>query len=249
VVDAVPSALDADSCRPQLRKVSLCEDSIGGGVLALPCPRAALRHAVPVVLEGVLVPIALFYVILLTLGFRGAIIAALAWSSVALARRVRNGERPSMLLLLGTALLALRTGISFFTGSSFVYFVQPAAGTILIALVLLGSAVIGRPFTQRFAHDFCPIDPELLARPLVQRFFVRISVLWASVLLVNAGLVLWLLLTSSLHAFVLERTAITWSLTALAITLSITRFIAAMRSEGFTVQWGGTLAAVQHTLR
>ena len=65
------------------------------------------------------------------------------------------------------------------------------AGTVIIAFVLIGSAVIRRPFTQRFAHDFCPLDPALLARPHVQRFFVRISLLWATVLLVNTGLVLF----------------------------------------------------------
>jgi hypothetical protein len=222
-----------------LREVSVCEDATGGGgVLEMPAPRAAIRHAIPVIVEGVIGPLVLFYVVLLLVGFRGAIIAALVWSFLAMARRLRHGQRPSMLLLLGTLLLSVRTAISFATGSAFAYFVQPTAGTVIISLVLFGSAVIGKPFTQRFAHDFCPIDPELLARPLVRRFFIRISVLWATVLMCNAGLVLWLLLTSSLHAFVIERAAISWGLTAVAITLSITRFVAAMRREGFTVQWG-----------
>jgi hypothetical protein len=127
--------------------------------------------------------------------------------------------------------------VSFITGSAFLYFAQPMAATILIALVLVGSAAIGRPFTQRFAHDFCPIDPEILARPHVRRFFIRISLLWATVLVLNAGIVLWLLVTSSLQTFVLERTAVTWGLTALAIFLSITRFVATMRRDGVTVEW------------
>ena len=46
--------------------------------------------------------------------------------------------------------------------------------------------------------------------------------------MLNAGIVLWLLGSSSLRAFVPERTAITWGLTV-AIFLSITRFVAAMR--------------------
>ena len=67
---------------------------------------------------------------------------------------------------------------------------------------------------------------------------MRISVLWATVLLVNAGFVLWLLVTSSLHAFVLERAAVTYSLTACAIYLSIRQFVVMMRGDGITVQWG-----------
>ena len=123
----------------------------------------------------------------------------------------------STLLVLGTLLLTVRTAVSFITGSAIVYFAQPMATAVVISIVLIASAALGRPFTQRFAHDFCPIDPELLARPLVRRFFIRISLLWATVLLLNAGIVLWLLLSSSLHAFVLERSAVTYGLTALAI--------------------------------
>jgi hypothetical protein len=210
----------------------------------MPAPRAAVRHAIPVVLEAVVAPLGLFYLVLMLWGFRGALIAALGWSFLALARRLHRGERISMLLLLGTLLLTLRTTVSFITGSAFLYFAQPMAGTIVIAFVLFGSALVGRPFTQRFAGDFCPMDPALLARPLVHRFFVRISVLWATVLLLNAGFVLWLLVTSSLHAFVLERAAVTYSMTACAIYVSIRQFVVMMRGDGITVQWGPGAAPV-----
>ncbi|MGO8862315.1 MAG: VC0807 family protein [Acidimicrobiales bacterium] len=230
----------AGGVRRQLPHLTISAHACGkaGGILRMPAPRTALRHAAPVVLEAVLAPLALFYSVLLLWGFRGALIAALGWSFLALGRRLYRGERASMLLLLGTMLLTVRTAVSFITGSAFLYFAQPTAGTIVIALVLFGSAIIGRPFTQRFAGDFCPMDPELLARPLVQRFFVRISVLWATVLLLNAGFVLWLLVTSSLHAFVLERAAVTYTLTACAIYLSIRQFVRMMRGDGITVQWG-----------
>ena len=62
--------------------------------------------------------------------------------------------------------------------------------------------------------------------------------MWATVLLVNSGLVAWLLVSSSLRAFVLERTAITWSLTAGAIFCSIYGFSTTMRRDGCTVRWG-----------
>jgi len=235
--NAVP---ESGPCRGELPRLTIRAHACGksGGILKMPAPAAALRHAVPVVLEAIIAPLALFYLVLTLWGFRGALIAALGWSFLALARRLHRGERISMLLLLGTLLLTLRTTVSFITGSAFLYFAQPMAGTIVIAFVLFGSALLGRPFTQRFAGDFCPMDPELLARPLVQRFFVRISVLWATVLLVNAGFVLWLLVTSSLHAFVLERAAVTYTLTACAIYLSIRQFVVMMRGDGITVQWG-----------
>lgn len=215
-------------------------DGKEGSLLLMPQPRKALRHALPVVLEGVVGPLVLFYLLLVLSGFRGALIAALTWSYVALGRRLFKGERVSMLLLFGTILITLRTVIAFITGSAFLYFAQPTAGTVLIALALLGSALVGRPFTQRFAHDFCPIDPAIMKRPLVRQFFIRISVLWASVLLLNAGLVFWLLISSSLRSFVLERTAVTYGLTAIAIFCSIAGFMAMMRRDGITVEWSGS---------
>jgi len=208
-----------------------------GSLLLLPAPRKALRHALPVVLEGVIGPLVLFYLLLVLSGFRGALIAALTWSYVALARRLLRGERVSMLLLFGTILITLRTVIAFLTGSAFLYFAQPTAGTVVIALALLVSAVVGRPFTQRFAHDFCPMDPAMMKRPLVRRFFVRISILWATVLMLNAGIVFWLLISSSLRSFVLERSAVTYGLTAIAIFISISGFMAMMRHDGITVEW------------
>jgi hypothetical protein len=207
-------------------------------VLHMPSPRAALRHAAPIVFEGIVGPLALFYVVLLLTSFRGALIAALCWSYGAVVRRIRRGERITALLMLGTLLLTLRTTVAFVTGSAFVYFIQPTAGAVLVAIVLLVSAALRRPFTQRFAHDFCPLDPALVARPRMQKFFVQISVVWAAVLLLNAGLVIWMLLSSSLKMFVLERTAATWGLTATAVAISILGFTAAMRSDDVTVHWG-----------
>ena len=46
-------------------------------MLLLPPPCKALRHALPVVLEGVLGPLLVFYLLLVFTGFKGALIAAL----------------------------------------------------------------------------------------------------------------------------------------------------------------------------
>jgi len=216
-------------------------DRLDGSIVHMPSPRAALRHAVPTVLEGLIAPIVIFYLVLMLAGLRGALIAALSWSYMAVVRRLLRGERASMVLILGTLLLTVRTAVSFATGSAFIYFAQPLLGTVLIAMVLVASAIVRRPFTQRFAHDFCPLDPALLVLPRVQRFFIRISLMWAVVLLVNSGVVAWLLISSSLQAFVLERTGITWGLTAGAIFFSIYGFTTTMRHGGYSVRWGTRL--------
>jgi hypothetical protein len=168
----------------------------------------------------------------------------LAWSCLALVRRVIRGDRISTVLILDVVLLSIRTGVAFITGNAILYFLQPMAWSVLVAVVLVATALAHRPFTQRFAQDFCPFDPELLARPRVQRFFVRVSILWATVLVVNTGFALWLLLSSSLATFALARTAVSWTLTATAIACSIFGFTATMRRDGFKVQWGGIASEV-----
>ena len=96
-------------------------DGQDGSLLLLPPPRKALRHALPVVLEGVVGPLVVFYLLLVFTGFRGAFIAALTWSYLAVWRLLK-GERVSMLLLFGTILITLRTVVAFVTGSAFIYF-------------------------------------------------------------------------------------------------------------------------------
>jgi hypothetical protein len=212
-------------------------------VVRLPSPSSSLRHAFPALIEGVVGPFAVFYVLLLVAGMKGALIGGLVWCYAAIVRRLLRHRRPPGAVLLGAAILTARTAVTFVTGSTFLYFAQPTLGTALVALLFLVTAVSRRPLVEKLAKDFCPLDPEVLARPAVRRFFLQISVLWGGILLVNAGLVLWLLLTSTLKVFVIERTATSWTLTALAIAGSTAWFLRAMRREGLQVRWGSPRSA------
>ncbi len=197
-----------------------------------------VRHALPSLVEGSIGPAVLFYVTLSFVGFRGALIFALVWAYAAAGRRLIRRERIPALLALGLGLLTVRSAISFLTKSAFLYFVQPTAGTVIVAILFLVTAVADRPLVERLAHDFCPLDKELMGRPHVRRFFVRVSFLWSLVLLVNSGFVLWLLLASSLHAFVIERTLVTWVLMGGGIVLSTLWFVKTMRRAGIAVRFG-----------
>jgi intracellular septation protein A len=209
------------------------------GVLRLGSVGAHARHAIPAVVEGVVGPCVVFYVALLAAGFRPACIAALVWSYAAVARRLVRRERIPGTLLVGTLLFTIRTVVALGTGSAFLYFVQPTASTYIVALAFLGSAALGRPLIERFAHDFCPLDPELMRAPFVRRFFVRLSLLWAVVLFVNASFVLWLLYASSLATFYVERTVASTVLTCGGVVLSLLWFRRTMLANGLTVRFGG----------
>lgn len=189
-------------------------------------------------LEGVVAPFAVFYAVLLVAGFRGALVGGLAWSYLAILHRLARHQRPAGTVVLGAAVLTVRTAVSFATGSAFLYFVQPTAATGAVAVAFLVSAAARRPLTERLARDFCPLDPGVVRRPAMRRFFVQISLLWGTVLLANSAVVLWLLLSSSVGAFVLERTLASWTMTVVAVGLSVAWFVRTTRRDGVRVRWG-----------
>ncbi len=103
------------------------------GAVHLPSVWSLLRHGGLRIAEATLVPLGLFYLLLQFVGFRWALVAALAWSYLAIAVRLVRRERLSALLLIGTAMLTIRSAISFATGSAFFYFLQPTLGNFAVA--------------------------------------------------------------------------------------------------------------------
>ena len=198
----------------------------------LPIPRltALARHATPHLFEATLIPLALFYGGLRLLGLWGALLAALIWSYSSLLRRLVTRRRVPGLLMLGIVGLTARTAMALATGSAFLYFLQPTVGTVLVATVFLGSALLRRPLAQQLASDFMPLPETLLSHDRMRRFFQRISLLWAAVFLVNAGISLWLLVSQSLATFLWTRTVASVTLTCLAIAISTHYFHRCVRA-------------------
>lgn len=205
-------------------------------VFEIPRLRTLARHAVPYLVEATLVPLALFYVSLWLLGVWGALTMALAWSYTAVFRRIAVRQRIPGILLLGALVLTARTGIAMATGSTFVYFLQPTLGTLLVASAFLVSVRTRRPLAERLATDFCPLDPNLLANVYVRRFFVQVSLLWAFVNLANAALTIWLLVSQPLATYLMAKTVVSLTCTTLAIGASTAWFCHSMRRNGILVR-------------
>jgi hypothetical protein len=187
----------------------------------LPRLRELFRHAIPQILEAIIVPLGLFYAGLLLLGPRGAICVALAWNFTALLRRVWRRERLPGVLLIGTVGLTARSVIALASSSSlFVYFLQPSLGTALLGAAFLLSVPLGCPLAEKLAHDFVPLPPSFFKRPKVRQLFVRISLLWALVSMINAAGTLALLINVPIGAFLAAKTGFSWALTLGAIVLS-----------------------------
>jgi len=193
------------------------------------------RHALPHLVEATFIPLILFYAFLWTAGVWGALVAALVWSYTALIRRAVTGKRIPGILVLGTIGITARTIAAFASGSTFIYFLQPSLTTVVIAGAFLLSVPAGRPLAERLAHDFVPLEPEVLGLPGVQRVFIRITLLWAFVNLANAAVSITLLMSQDVGTFVALKTIGGMVLVGAAVGASTIWFKQALRNHNISV--------------
>jgi hypothetical protein len=187
----------------------------------LPRLRDLARRSLPQILEAMVVPLGLFYAALWALGPTGAICAALAWNYLALVRRIWRRERLPGILLIATLGLTARSVVALVSGNSlFVYFLQPSLATALLGGAFLLSVPLGRPLAERLAHDFVPLPASFVNRPRVHRLFVRISLLWALVSLVNAAGTIALLVNVPIATYLAAKTGLSAALTLAGIVVS-----------------------------
>lgn len=200
-------------------------------------PSAIAAHAGRTVLFTSAIPMALFYATMSTLGIRAAIMVTLGWYYAGLLRRLFT-RRPILgAAALGAGLMTVRAAVTFWTGSAFLFFLQPVAGTVATATALAVTAIAGRPLLERLAHDFVPLPPALSERLRSSRFFAYTSALWALMYLVNAVGTVWLLTNSSLGGFLLLKTLLSPVLTGATIGISYLLFRAIMHRQGVRIRW------------
>ncbi len=198
---------------------------------------AQLLHAGKHLLEATLMPLLLFYAVFTLADLAGGLLAALGWALAALGSRLVLRARIPAVLLLTTALLVVRTAIGFATGSAFLYFLQPSVQNFLIAFVLLATVPTGRTFLGKLADDFCAFPPSLTGNARVQRFFRRVSLLWALVFIINGLATLWTLAEATLGDFLLVATAGSYALVGVAALASLAWFRRELRGEGIRLRF------------
>jgi intracellular septation protein A len=238
--------LETWALTPDRPGVAAAGTASGSGPAAEPARHAVhlppfwslLRHGGLRIAEATLIPLGLFYLLFQLQGLRWALVAALAWSYLLIAVKLVRGRPLPGLLLIATALLTLRSGISFATDNAFIYFLQPTLGNFAVAALFLGSVRLGRPLARRLADDVCPLPAHVLDRAPIIKIFSRITVLWALVNIANGSTALWALLSSSLGGLLFARTIGSFTIVALAVCLSYRWFRRSLHGEGYTLRWG-----------
>jgi uncharacterized membrane protein len=144
--------------------------------------------------------------------------------------------------MLGAGLMSVRAVVALWTGSAFVFFLQPVAGTVATATSFALTALAGRPLLERLAHDFVPVPPELNDKLRASRFFDYTSLVWALMYGINAAGTVWLLMYSSLGSFLVMKTILSPVLTGAAIGVTYLVLRRTLHRENVHLRWGSAVA-------
>lgn len=195
----------------------------------LPKLASMLRHALPRFVEGVIAPVVVFYAAFALLGLNGALVAAVTWVYGGIAWRYWRGHGVSGMLLLAAVGVTVRAALAAATHSAVVYFLQPTLGTLLVSMAFLASVPLRRPLAQKLATDMVPMPEAFLRHERVRQFFLRISLLWSLVFMVNASISTWMLFNESLGMYLWVRTGLVAALGAAAVVVSVLGFKRCLR--------------------
>jgi intracellular septation protein A len=203
----------------------------------MPGWRPIAKQVITTVAIVSLLPMAVFYLTMSFFGLRAAAVVTLALYYVGLLIKVARGKPVLAAALLTAGLLSLRTVIMLFTGSAFVYFLQPVAGTLAAATLIALTALAGRPILDRLAHEFCPFPADLSSHLRQAGFFSRVSAVWSIAYVINACGTVWLLTNASLGGFLLLKSALGPALTATALLASYAIFRLSIRGQNVRLRW------------
>jgi hypothetical protein len=196
--------------------------------------RTVLR-ALRLFLETVVVPTLLITLLLPLTNLVVALSAALGWCYLAVLVRWVRGHRMPGTMMLCVSMLSGRACVALATGSAFVYLLQPALGSGLMALLFLGSAAVGRPVTMRLARDFVHLPHHVLARRAVRMVFVQVALLWGLGRLIDAAMSV-AFLHWSVNAGLLSRGVLSPVLTLLSVAACTLWGWRAMRRTGVRIR-------------
>jgi hypothetical protein len=187
-------------------------------IIELGALRPALLRAGRMFLETAAIPTLLLFTLLHTVGLVAGLSAVLGWCVLTVGVRWISGRRLPGTLVLCAGMLCTRACVALILSSALVYLLQPVAGSIVMAVLFLGSAALGRPITIRLARDFVALPAHLFHHPGVRRMFTQVALLWGAGRLIDAGMSIGFL-HWSLDAGLLSRGVFSGLLTATMIVV------------------------------
>ena len=204
--------------------------------------RPALKRAGRLFAETVAIPTVLMFVFLNTLGLVAGLSAVLGWCVLTVATRWIRGRHMPGTLLVCVGSLCARATIALILSSAFVYLLQPVIGSLFMAALFMGSALVGRPITARLARDFVALPQALIHHKGMQRMFTQVAVLWGAGRLIDAGMSMGFL-RFGIDFGLLSRGLFSGMLTVVTIALCAAWGRRCVRRLGVTLRFGAPATA------
>ena len=155
-------------------------------------------------------PIVAFLVLNRWASLGWAVAGATAWSIKAAVSRRRHGEVVGRFLPLLVAYLVVRGVIGIATDSEAVYFGIGIGTKALIGMVIVATAVVGRPFLARVFPLAVPLAAETVAHPVFRRTMGRLTVALGAYQLLTSVWDIWLYNQTSADGYVAVRALVGW---------------------------------------
>ncbi len=191
-----------------------------------------MRHLGLSLLMANIIPSVLFYLCLVAGNVWTALIAALVWCYGTMAWRLSTKRRASGLLIITMVGLTAKTALALASGSTFVYFLQPAITDGVVAAMFLISLATARPIVARLAGDFFPMSADIASRPRIQRLFWNLTLFWAVICLAKSMVTLWLLESFPVVTFVAIKGVLILSMILAATAVTVYAAFRVAHSEG-----------------
>ena len=121
------------------------------------------------------------------------------------------------------------------SGSTTAYFAPPIIINGAYGVAFLVSVAIGRPLAGVFAQETYPFPPQVRASHTFRRVFSRISLVWATYLLLRTGLRFLALLRSSVEFYLVINVVTGIPFTAALMSWSIWYSVRSFRRSK---EWG-----------
>jgi hypothetical protein len=193
---------------------------------------AIMRHLALSILMANVIPSVLFYLCLVAGNVWTALTAALVWCYGSMAWRLTTKRRASGLLLITMVGLTAKTALALASGSTFVYFLQPAITDGIVAALFLISLATARPIVARLAGDFFPMSADIAGRPRIQRLFWHLTLFWAVICIAKSMFTVWLLESFPIVTFVAVKGLVILATILAGTAITVAAAFRVAQSEG-----------------
>ena len=213
-------------------------DAPGAGDVELPAPARLALTAGWNLAESLGLPL-LAYAVGARLGGQGpgmAAAAAMAWLTAAI-RKVLTGRIPGLLVISGLV-LTLQAVLVLATGSVLLFLLQFPVANLALCIAFAWTAPTGRPLVAQLAAEVIALRQPSAAHPGLDRFFRRVTWLWAGIFAASAIGLAVLLAAVPTPVFLLLTTLVTVAGVAAGTLASVLWFIRMLRRCGLRVRFG-----------